>query len=345
MRLPALEHLEPTSLEEACRLFQEKGGEGVKALAGGTDLLVSMKQRVLTPRYLVNLKGLSELKGIDYDERQGLKIGPVVTLRELQAAPVVQEKYPALGEAAHAVGATQHQFMGTVGGNLCLDTRCWYYNQSHGWRKSRPACFKLGGEVCHVVEGGKACFAAYQGDMASALLALGAEVRVTHVGGERTLPLEELFTGRGKSPHFLQSNDILSNLRVPPPLSAQGASYKKLRLRESIDFPLVGAAVALSLESGDGVIQEARVFLTAVGSGPVRVSKAEDLLRGNLFSEEILEKAGEEASRAAHPVSNMPASPDYRKKMAAVFMKRAAKEAYKQAKGNYSDPENVFGMS
>ena len=334
MRLPALEHLEPTSLPDACRLLQEKGGDGIKPMAGGTDLLVSMKQRVVTPRFLLNLKGLQELRGVEYDESRGLKIGPSVTLRELQAAPDVQQRYPALTEAAHAVGAAQHQFMGTVGGNLCLDTRCWYYNQSHAWRKSRPACLKLGGEVCHVIKGGKACLATYQADLAPALLALGAEVQVTDVGGERTLPLEELFTGQGKSPHALQPAEILSGVRVPTPPAASGASYKKLRLRESIDFPLVGAAVALSLEAGNGAIQEARVFVTAVGSGPVRVPKAEEALQGKPLTEDILEIAGEEASRVAHPVANTPTSPDYRKKMAAVFMKRAAREAYERAKGN-----------
>lgn len=334
MRLPALEHLEPASLEEACRLLLEKGEEGIKPLAGGTDLLVSMKQRVVTPRYLINLKGLPELQRMEFDEDRGLRIGPAVTLRVLQAEPAVRQRYLALGEAAHAVGAAQHQFMGTVGGNLCLDTRCWYYNQSHTWRKSRLLCLKLGGEVCHVVKGGTACLAAYQGDLAPALLALGAEVRVAHAGGERTLPLEELFTGQGKSPHALQPGEILSEVRVPPPPPAGGSSYQKLRLRESIDFPLVGAAVALSLQAGDGAIQEARIFLTAVGSGPVRAPGAEEVLKGKPLSEDVLERAGEEAIRVAHPVANMPTSPDYRKKMAAVFVKRAAREAYDRARGN-----------
>lgn len=344
MRLPALEHLEPSSLVEVCRLLQEKGGEGIKPLAGGTDLLVSMKQRVITPRYLVNLKGLPELQGIEYDEDQGLRIGPALTLRELQSAPAVPRRYPALGEAAHVVGAAQHQFMGTVGGNLCLDTRCWYYNQSHAWRQSRPPCLKLGGEVCHVIKGGKACLAAYQGDLAPILLALGSEVRIIHAGGERTLPLEELFTRQGKSPHALQSYEILSGIRVPPPLVASGASYQKLRLRESIDFPLVGAAVALSLERGDGVIHAARVFLTAVGSGPIRVPGAEQALRGKPLSMDALEKAGEEASRAAHPVANMPTSPDYRKKMAAVMVKRAAREAYERARGGLPPKDQLTGI-
>ena len=154
IRLPKMDYAAPTTLSDACSLMGEQG-EKAGLLAGGTDLLVACKLRNIKPSLLVSLGGISELKGIRFDEKKGLRIGAMTTLNEVRYNPSVVKHYPALAEAAAAVGTTQLQYMGTLGGNLCLDTRCMYYNQSEPWRKTRAVCLKMGGDVCHVVQKGK----------------------------------------------------------------------------------------------------------------------------------------------------------------------------------------------
>ena len=334
MRLPKFEYLVPKTISEACSFLDNYKAEGAKVIAGGTDILPSMKQRVITPGYLVDLKGVSELFGIDHGAKSGLQLGALTTLRALQASAEAQQNYPALVQAAHAVGAMPHQNMGTVAGNICQDTRCWYYNQSDSWRKSRAVCRKFGGEVCHVVKGGDKCFAVYQGDTAPALIALGAQVVVQGKGkkASRTIPLKEFFTGNGKSPYALEPTEILTRIIIPPRPPSSGSSYQKLRLREAIDFPLVSAAVALSLESGNGKIKDIKAVLGAVGSGPIEVDEVSPLLQGNTLTPELIGKASQEAVKKAHPVANTISTPDYRKKMAGVMFKRALISAYEQAK-------------
>lgn len=334
MRLPKFEYLVPKTISEACSLLDKFKTEGAKFIAGGTDILPSMKQRVVTPGYLVDLKGIPELSGIDYAVESGLCIGALTTLRTLQASAQVQQNYPALAQAAHAVGAMQHQNMGTIGGNICQDTRCWYYNQSDFWRKSRAVCRKFGGEVCHVVKGGDKCFAIYQGDLAPALIALGAQVVVQGKGKkkDKTITLKEFFSGDGKSPQAIEPTEILTSIIIPPMPPFSGSSYQKLRLREAIDFPLASAAVVLSLESGNGKIKGVKAVLGAVGSGPIDVEEVASILKGNTLTPELIEKAGQEAVKKSHPVANTVSTPEYRKKMAGVMLKRALKAAYEQAK-------------
>jgi 4-hydroxybenzoyl-CoA reductase beta subunit len=333
MRLPRLEHLEPKTIPEACTFLDQYTTQGAKILAGGTDVLPSLKQRIIKTEYLVDLKKIPDLSGINYSPDSGLRIGSLTTLRALQASNAVQEHYTALAEASHAVGALQHQNMGTIGGNICQETRCWFYNQSDFWRKSRAVCRKLGGEVCHVVKGGDKCFAAYQGDTAPALMAWGAQIILHGKDNQtRTIPLKEFFTGEGKPAFKLGPTEVLTQIIIPPPPSSSASNYQKLRLRESIDFPLASAAVTLSLESGNGKIKDIRAILGAVGSSPIELEELPSLLKGNTLTDELIEKATQEAVKKAHPVANTVSTPDYRKKMAGVMLKRALKAAYEQAK-------------
>lgn len=319
MRLPKFEHLQPESLEEALDLLS-KHGEEVKVIAGGTDLLVSMKQRLLTPKYLLNLKGLAELDFIKED-KGGLRIGALTRLSTLIKSPLVREKFPVLAQAASCVAAPPLQNMGTLGGNLCLNTRCFFYNQSQFWRQARPLCFKTGGEMCHVVKGGDRCYSVYQGDLAPVLIALGARVKLAKKGGEWVIPLLDLYTGRGEKPIALETGEILTEVEIPAPAALWGGDYQKLRYRGAMDFPLVGVAAVLSWDGAS--CTKARVVLNAVASAPVVVEEAGRLLEGQKPDEETIARAAEAAYEVAHPVANIGSTPLYRRKMVRVMARRA----------------------
>ena len=322
IRLPKMDHAAPATLSDAFSLMREQG-EKARLLAGGTDLLVASKLRNVKPSLLVSLGGIPELRGIRFDEGEGLRIGAMTTLNEVRYHPKVVEHYPALAEAAAAVGTTQLKYMGTLGGNLCLDTRCMYYNQSEPWRKSRAVCLKMGGDVCHVVPKGKKCYAVYSGDMAPALMAHDAQVKLVDSEGERIVNVRDLYTGDGKTPNHIKPGEILYDVTVPPPAEKQGSTYLKYRVRGSIDFPLAGVAVRVTLTE-DGICQDGRIVINAVSFGPVPVPDAEDVLKGKGLREDLIEQAAEQAIKAAHPVANtLGATPSYRRKMIGILTRRA----------------------
>ncbi len=322
MRLPKMDHAVPSTLIDACSMMGAQGGKA-RILAGGTDLLVASKLRNVKPSLLVSLGGIPELKGIQFDEKEGLRIGAMTPLNEVRYHPNVVKHYPALAEAAAFVGTTQLQYMGTLGGNLCLDTRCTYYNQSESWRKSRAICLKMGGDVCHVVPKGKKCYAVYSGDMAPALMAHDAQVKLVDSAGERTVNLGDLYTGDGKTPNHIKPGEILYEVTVPPPAEKQGSTYLKYRVRGSIDFPLAGVAVRVDLKDG-GICHDFRIVLNAVSFGPVIVPEAENLLKGKGLREDLIEQVSEQAIKAAQPVANtLGATPSYRRKMIGILTRRA----------------------
>ena len=327
MHLPSFEHLEPRSLEEALGFLAEHK-EQAKIIAGGTELLMSMKHRLLTPAYLVNLKAVPELNFVSEDDG-GLRIGALTRLSTLPKTPAVQERFSVLAKAAEMVAAPPLQAMGTVVGNLCLNTRCFYYNQSSFWRQARGACYKTGGDRCHVVKGGTRCLATYQGDMAPALIALGAILRVVSKGSEREIPLAELYTGKGTRPLALEPDEIVAEVRVPARVDGMAGDYQKLRLRGSLDFPLAGAAAILS-RNGAGVCNRARVVLTAVGTGPLVVEEATQLLEGQQVTENLVAQVAEAAYEAARPANNVGSDASYRRKMVRVLTRRAILNAWRK---------------
>jgi 4-hydroxybenzoyl-CoA reductase subunit beta len=328
MRLPTFNYLAPTSLSEACFLLKEHKG-GVAVMAGGTDLLVSMKQRVKTPQYVLGLKGISDLTYIKADGKT-LTMGIMTPLIDIENSPVINEQFSLLAEAAKSVASPHLRNMGTLGGNICLDTRCCYYNQSKFFRKSIDVCLKFGGEVCHVVKSGKRCYAISQGDTVPALIALGATVKIQSTEGEQVIPVEELYQDNGKDYMKLKSEELIAEVQIPTPGPHTAGSYKKLRIRKSIDFALVSAAVNLSIK--EGICEDIRVVLGSVGSAPIRVIKAEEAMRGKKLTEDVIEEGVELAYKDAKPVSNiLDVSPSYRKEMVRVTMRRATKEAISRA--------------
>ena len=328
MRLPKFEHLQPQSLQEALDLLNEYGEEA-KIIAGGTDLLVAMKYRLLTPKYLLNLKGI----GLDFIEenQEGLRIGALTRLTTLIKSPLVREKFPILAQAASYVAAPPLRNMATLGGNLCLDTRCFFYNQTQFWRQARPLCFKTGGEMCHAVKGGDHCYSAYQGDLAPVLIALEAKVKLAKKGSQRVIPLLDLYTGQGEQPLALEAGEILTEVEIPMPPAPWGGDYQKLRYRGAMDFPLVGVAAVLSGNGKECV--KARIAVTAVASAPVVMEEAGHLLEGKRIDEEITAQAAEAAYDAAHPIAKIGSTPGYRRKMVRVLTRRAITNAWEESRG------------
>ena len=324
LRLTRFQYVGPRLLDEALSLLKKHDGN-IKILAGGTDLLPSLKNKLFTPQYILDLRQVAGLNEITNGSHEEVRIGSLSTLTEIEESSVVREKFPALAEAAGLVGATQLKNMGTIGGNIALDTRCWYFNQPHFWRKSIELCLKRGGKVCHAVKGGKKCYAFFAADTVSVLVALNASIIIKDAEGERQVFLKEIYTQEGVTPHTLKGGEVITQVIVPLPKAGSGSSYKKLRLRGAIDFPLVGAAAYVELD-GD-TFKDAKIVLGAVGSGPIEVSEAEELLKGKPITEEVIEEVGNIAQKAAQPAANTKMTPGYRRKMAGVLTKKALREA------------------
>ena len=338
LRLSRFEYLAPRSLEEACSLLNEHEGK-TRLLAGGTDLLPSMKQGLFAPEYVLDLRRVSGLDAIKGGSNGEVRIGALCTMTSIEESLAVREDFPALAEAASLVGAAGIRNMGTIGGNIALETRCLYFNQSRFWRKTIEKCIKLGGDVCHVVKGAKRCHACFVADTIPILMALDARVAIKGMEGERQCHLKEFYTKDGKAPNNLRSTDIVTEIILALPDGRSGSSYKKLRLRKAIDYPLAGAAAHVVME-GD-TCGDARIVLGAVGPGPIEVTEAQDFLRGSHITEEVIKEVGKMARKAAHPVANMTNSPGYRRRMAGVFAGRALREAAMRARSRQAGKEVV----
>ncbi len=322
MRLPKMDHVAPATLKEVCSLLDRDAGEA-RILAGGTDLLVACKLGNIKPSLLVSLTGIEGLKGIHFKEGKGLTIGAAATLRDIRYHPFILDHYPALAQAAAAVGTVQLQSMGTLGGNVLLNGRCIYYNQSHRWRRSRAACFKMGGDICHVVPGGKKCYAVFSADTPPVLIALDAHAKLMSKTGERVVAVKDLYSGDGKNPLFLKPDEVLTEITLPPPAAKQTSLYLKYRERKAIEFPLAGVAVRMNA-NGDGLCTNCRVVLTAVDPGPTEVFPAGDLFQNRVPTLDLIAEASRKAVEAAHPVNNVSGGkPAYRRKMVGILTRRA----------------------
>jgi len=285
-RLPRFEYHAPASLPEALELLS-RWGEKAKVFAGGTDLLVSMKKREVLPNHLINLKGISELKGVS-DEKEGLKIGALVTLWEIERSKTVKEKYSILWEAVSVMASPQVRTLGTIGGNLSS--------------------------------------AVPSADTAPPLIALGASVSLKGIHGERRVRVEDFFRGPGES--VLKPDEILTQILIPKPSDGSGGTYLKMMRRNALDLALVGVAVSLRLDSERKVCKEARIVLGAVAPTPIRAPKAEEILIGKEMNEALAKEAGRMASEEARPISDVRASMEYRQTIVSILTKRALMKVY-----------------
>ena len=317
MSLPDFQLARPRTLPDAIAFLREYAS--TRILAGGTDLLPSMRQKLFEPQHLLDIRRIPELKGICETE-QGTEIGALTTLAEIEHSPILKKNYPVLTEAAKTVASPVLRNMGTVGGNICLDTRCLWYNQSLAWRKSCGFCIKKDGDLCHVAPGGAKCWAAFSADTPPALLCLGAEIEIVSAAGARRLSLTEFYSGDGANHHRLQPNELLTRIFLPTASSGYRGTYRKLRIRGSIDYPLAGVAVAM--KKSNGHVEDVRIGITAVNPAPLLVSGLDSVLNGGL-NEATTEAICELAARTAKPLTTSALTPEYRREMIRVFTKRA----------------------
>jgi len=324
VRLPKFEYRKPATIKEASAILTDEPASRV--LAGGTDLLVNMKHRVETPGVLVNIKGVAELDFIRR-ENGAAKIGALTRLKRVFQSPLIADGAAALASAASHVGSYHHQVMGTIGGNLCQQNRCKYFNQSQMWRAARPTCYKAGGEICHVINKKEVCYSTYCGDLAPALLVLDAKVLFSGVNGVREIPLETLFSGNGKAPLELGKGEILTEIMIPETSFDGASAYVKFANRESIDFPIVGAAFWMNVKK-----QEYRAAFTAVDRKPVRARGVEALLSGKPLNEALIEEAIVLAPKEASPVKSSLYSPSYKRSAMGLMLRNCIKEAIGRTK-------------
>lgn len=306
----------PATVEDAVAAFAANAG--ARYLAGGTDMLVNARRGIENPGALVALGGIDELAALDMLDDGGLRIGAGVTLARLASHAGLADSHPAITQAAHAVAGPTHQEVATVGGNLCLDTRCVYYNQSEWWRAANAYCLKHQGEICHVAPSGKTCFAAFSGDLAPALLVFGAEVEIAGAGGRRTAPLAGIYADDGMAHLLLAPGEMLVSLRIAP-AGGRRSGYKKARVRGALDFPLAGTAVALRRDGG--TLADIRIALTGTNAKPLLLDGTA-ALTGQTFDDALLDKLVGLISKQIQPMTSTFTPPGYRRKVAANLTRR-----------------------
>ena len=319
MRLPPFTYLSPVSVGDAVKLMGDHGPAAM-LVAGGTDLYPNMKRRQFEPTVLVGLRGIKGLAGIRGDGARGLSIGAGTTLTTVSRHAEIAREFPALATAAGLVSTPQLRNMGTIGGNVCVDTRCNYYNQSYQWRKAVNFCMKKDGEICLVAPGSPRCWAVSSSDTAPVLWSLGATATLAGPSGERVIPISALYRDDGIEYLAKRPDEIVTDIRLP---AADGVRsvYLKLRRRGSFDFPVLGVAVALRMD-GD-VVAQARIVLGAVASLPRESEAAGRLLVGGRLSAERIGEAARLAAGPSKPLDNTDLTHPYRKKMTRVFVARA----------------------
>ena len=327
MRLPPFRFYSPASVAEAAKILAEEGPEA-SLLAGGTDLLPNMKRGQQQPKTLISLRRIESLRqfshGSDLTPGSGLTLGAGLTLTEIVENDRVREHYTGLWRAASQVASPQLRNMGTIGGNICLDTRCNYYDQSEDWRKAINYCLKKDGEICWVVTKSKTCRAVSSTDTAPALISLGARVRLVSAEGERVVDLKDFYRDDGTDYMVRRPDEILTEI-ILDPMNGWRSTYQKLRRRGTIDFPILSVAAAIRTDQG-GVIEEARIVLGAVASRPLLSNETSEFLIGRKLTDDVIEEAAKIAGRPVKPVNNTDLDALWRKKMIPVYVTRALHE-------------------
>ncbi len=313
MQLPPFDYRHPGSLDEALGLLDDQS----LPVAGGSDLLVNMKLGLVQPRRLVSLARLPGFSDWHFEPGKGLCIGAGCRLTDLADARHIIENYPALAAAIRAVGSQHVRNVGTLGGNLCLPTRCWFTNQSEQWRTSRSPCFKTDGELCHVIKSSARCHALNSSDTAPALIALGASIELRRRGGERALPLADFYADDGVDFMQLEPGEVLTEIRVPPP--AGQAVYIKVAQRQGLDY----AAATIAAWSHAGRV---RLVVGSVGSCPMQLSRAAAIVESQGFTDDAIDAAAKAARVDLGEVSNLFTPPAYKRRLVRGLVKKALRQ-------------------
>jgi 4-hydroxybenzoyl-CoA reductase subunit beta len=316
--MPAFRVFRPRGLADAMAVRRDQPGSAF--LAGGTDMLVNMRHGLSASTLLIDISRLSELNGIEI-ESSGIRIGAGVHIATIEKHPLIVHQYRALAEAAAAVAGPGHRRMGTLGGNLCLDTRCVYYNQSEWWRHANQYCLKHRGDTCHVAPQGNRCHASYSGDLAPALMALGAEIEIAGPARWRRIPLQALYVEDGRAHLTLAPGELIVAVRLPA--GSPNSSYAKVRVRDAIDYPLAGVAVALAMKNGK--LDQLRVALTGTNSRPFILEDTDSLL-DQPVDEAMLRQIGRLVQKQVQPMRTTIASAQYRRLAAAGLASKLVRQ-------------------
>lgn len=320
LRLPPFRLHRPDTVQDAVALLAGHGADALP-MAGGTDLVPNMKHRLFEPGHVVSLNGVESLGHLSVGSTE-IVVGATVTLAALSAHPQLRHVLPSLARAAGLVAGPQLRNRGTVGGNLCLDTRCTYYNQTRFWRSALGYCLKKDGTVCHVTRVGRKCVAAHSADTPPVLMTLDARVDLEGPAGERTLPVRDFFLPDGIWNTRREPGEIVVRIRIPRPAASVRTSYRKLRQRKSIDFPLLSVAVSADLEE-DGTVRTISGVVTGLGSRPRELTGWDELAAGNRLDDEVVDALCQRAYRQCHPLENMITDPDWRRAMVPVYVRKA----------------------
>jgi 4-hydroxybenzoyl-CoA reductase subunit beta len=300
----------------------EAVARGAVPLAGGTDLVPNMKRGLFEPARLVSLRRIGTLSGVRSGEGGSLVIGATTTLASLAEDPLIARDWPALAVAAGAVASPQIRNVATVGGNLCLDTRCAYYDQSGFWRQALGGCNKTGASVCHVVPGGRRCVAALSADLPPVLVAYGARVRLASKHGERTLPLADFYVPDGARNTVRENDELVLDVHLPASNPRTRSTYVKLRPRAAIDYPALSIAIAVERE-GDGTTRAIRLVVGALASTPKLVDGLDAIVAGRPLDARVIEDVAERARACCHPLPNVDVDADWRRSVLPVYVRRA----------------------
>lgn len=323
--LPIFDHHRPRTLSAAIDLLAQLGSKAV-VIAGGTDVLPNMKQGLVEPEHVVSIGALDELRGISLETASDgvdrLVVGAGMRLSEIADSIVVRRWAPALAEAAGQVGGPHHRSMGTLGGNVCLDTRCRYYNQTYFWRKSLGFCLKKDGSVCHVVRGGQKCVAAASNDTAPALLALEADIHLLGPSGSRVVAVSDFYTADGIKNTVLEPGELVVRVSIPR-RSNRRSAFEKLRRRGAIDFPLLSVAARVDVSEQDAQrIEAVDVVVSALGARPRRVRAAAMVRPGTSF-ETLVRDVSSGAFTECKPLSNVDEDTEWRREMVPQLVERS----------------------
>ncbi|MBI4614711.1 MAG: FAD binding domain-containing protein [Planctomycetes bacterium] len=323
LRLPRFRYLAPRSLDEAVRLLAEHGPQAM-LVAGGTDVYPKMKRRQFGPSVLVGLARVPGLGRVEGDGASGIAIGALSMLSSIATDPMLRKHYPAIPEAAEVISTPPLRNMGTLGGNLCVDTRCTYYDQTYPWRASIDFCLKKDGDTCWVAPGSPRCLAVSSSDLAPVMIALGARYELLGPEGARAIEAEDFYRDDGSAYIAKKPGELLARVRVGP-AGGWRSTYAKLRRRGAFDFPVMGAAVAVRVGPNDE-IENARIVVGGIASAPVFMEEASRVLAGKRPSETLIREAAALTFRPAKALDNTDLAPLYRKKMVPIFVERCLRK-------------------
>jgi 4-hydroxybenzoyl-CoA reductase subunit beta len=334
MRLPKFDYRVPREIAEAVKIMAASGPEG-QFVAGGTDLYPNMKRRQQTPRTVISVMRVPELNQITGDGKSGVRIGASVTLTDICENQVINRDYPVIAQAARTISTPILRNMGTIGGNLLLDTRCNYYDQNFEWRKGINFCLKKDGDVCWVAPGSSKCWAVQSSDLVPVMVAIGAKFRLVSTLGERTIDAAGFYNDDGIDYLKKRPDELLVDIHLPP-LNGWRASYQKLRRRGAFDFPVLGVAAWIQLDETNGgngsggdripTIKDARIVLGGIAPSPLNITEAGAALIGQPLDSDHIQAAAEAAYIKARPLDNTDFVMNWRKQMTRQYTLRALQE-------------------